>query len=135
MHVVLTEARHDRWFDDGGFLFVENQIPQPAKAHEGAHHRITEPTPGNIVSSLTISFWTSMLAPACEDMWQTTLNRIARQEDGRGRPRKDLSGPLTPIRTLRNRIVHHEPILHWNLDKHYANILQITGWLSPAAAS
>ena len=87
------------------------------------------------MSSLTISFWTSMLAPACEDMWQTTLNRIARQEDGRGRPRKDLSGPLTPIRTLRNRIVHHEPILHWNLDKHYANILQITGWLSPAAAS
>ena len=58
------------------------------------------------MSSLTFSFWTSMLAPACEDMWQTTLNRIA----------------------------HHEPIMHWNLDKHYANILRITGWLSPAAA-
>ena len=46
-----------------------------------------------------------------------------------------LSGPLTPIRTLRNRIAHHEPILHWNLDKHCANILRITGWLSLAAAS
>ncbi len=135
VHVVLTEARHDRWFDDDGFLLVENQILQLAKAHEDAHHKTTEPTPGDIVSSLTFSFWTSMLAKEYEVLWQTTLNRIARQEDGRGQPRKDLSGPLPPIRTLRNRIAHHEPILHWNLDKHYANILRITGWLSPAAAS
>ena len=64
VHVVLTEARHDRWFDDDGFLLVENQIPQLAKAHEGAHHRTTEPTPGDIVSMPTFSFWASMLAPA-----------------------------------------------------------------------
>ncbi len=39
-----------------------------------------------------------------------------------------------PIRTLRNRVAHHEPILQWNLLKHHDNIMQITEWLSPAAA-
>ena len=135
IHVVLTEARHDRWFDDDGFLLVENQIRQLAKVREESSDQGTEPAPGHIVSSLTFSFWTSMLARAYEDMWQTTLNRIARREDGKGLRRQALSHPLKSIRNLRNRVAHHEPILHWSLCKHYTNILEITGWLSPVAAS
>ncbi|PNE09850.1 MAG: hypothetical protein CR217_17735 [Beijerinckiaceae bacterium] len=34
-----------------------------------------------------------------------------------------------------NRIAHHEPILEWNLPKHYRNIALLTKWLSPAAAA
>jgi len=44
------------------------------------------------------------------------------------------SGPLAPIRTLRNRIAHHEPIIAWNLPRHYAKIIELTGWLCPSAA-
>ena len=44
------------------------------------------------------------------------------------------AGPLAPIRTLRNRIAHREPIIHWNLPRHYENVLCITFWLAPAAA-
>jgi hypothetical protein len=75
-----------------------------------------------------------MFSPAYETLWQQTLNRIARRSDGRGLRRKDFSEPLTRIRLLRNRIAHHEPILHWDLPKHYSNVLQIIGWLSPIAA-
>ena len=135
VHLVLTEARHDRWFDDDGFLLVENQISQLEKARKDVYHKTTEPTPGDIVAALTFSFWTSMLARAYEGLWQTTLNRIARRGDGKGLRRKDLSGPLAPIRVLRNRLAHHEPILHWDLGKQSDKILQITGWLSPSAAS
>jgi hypothetical protein len=42
---------------------------------------------------------------------------------------------LSSIRTLRNRIAHHEPIINWSLDKRHAEILQLTEWLSPAAAA
>lgn len=135
IHAVMTEARHERWFDDDGFLAIENQRRQVAKAIEEVTREGKEPTPGRLVAALTFSFWTSMLSPTYEDLWQTTLHRIARRGDGKHLRRKDLSGPLAPIRSLRNRVAHHEPILQWNLPKHYTNIIQITGWLSPAAAA
>jgi hypothetical protein len=49
--------------------------------------------------------------------------------------RKDFSGPLTPIRILRNRIAHREPILAWNLARHHAAMRRLIQWLSPGAAA
>ena len=92
-----------------------------------------EPTPGRIVAALTFSFWTAMFGKDYETLWQTTLHRIGRP-DGKGLKRKDFSGPLAPIRTLRNRIAHHEPIITWDLPKHHGRIIELTGWLSPSAA-
>lgn len=135
MHGIMTAGHHDNWFRDTGFLLVENQRQQLTKAIQDVAADGKELSPGRIVAALSFSFWTSMLSPAYDLLWQTTLHRIACREDGRGLRRKDLSGPLTPIRTLRNRVAHHEPILQWNLPRHYANIMQITEWLSPAAAT
>lgn len=134
IHSIMTEARHDCWFDNDGFLSVDIQRDQLTKAVADIRTENKEPTPGRIVAALTFSFWTSMLSPTYETLWQTTLHRIARREDGKGLRRKDFSRPLNQIRVLRNRIAHHEPILHWNLPKHHAAIIQLTRWLSPAAA-
>jgi hypothetical protein len=70
-----------------------------------------------------------------EPLWRSTLHEIASRPDGKSLTRKDFSGPLTPIRILRNRIAHHEPILSWNLRKHHDRMIELTGWLSPAAAA
>lgn len=134
IHSVMSDARQDRWFEESGFPSVEIQRNQLAKAVADIRRDGKEPTPGRIVSTLTFSFWTSMLSPEYETLWQTTLHRIARREDGKGLRRKDLSSPMTPIRVLRNRIAHHEPILHWNLPKHHDSIMRTITWLSPAAA-
>lgn len=134
IHAVMTEAGYEQWFQDDKFLAVSHQREQLPKAIADLHDDGKEPTPGRIIAALTFSFWTSMVSPAYEELWQTTLHRIARRENGKGLRRKDFSAPLTPIRTLRNRIAHHEPILQWNLPKHHANMLTLTGWLSPAAA-
>ncbi|HYA79646.1 MAG TPA: hypothetical protein VED87_01790, partial [Methylocystis sp.] len=83
----------------------------------------------------TFGYWTAMLGSAYEDLWQESLHAIARRENAKGLRRKDLARPLTPIRTLRNRIAHHEPILSWDMPKHYENIVQLTEWLSPPAAA
>ena len=93
-----------------------------------------EPTPGRVVAALTFGFWTAMFGKDYEVLWQTTLHRIASRPDGKGLKRKDFSAPLTPIRKLRNRIAHHEPILMWNLPKHHEKIIELTSWLSPPAA-
>ncbi len=134
IHSVMTGAKHDRWFEDDGFPVVQIQRDQLVKAVADIRAKNKEPTPGRIVAALTFSFWTSMLSPVYENLWQTTLHHIACREDGKGLRRKDFSRPLNEIRVLRNRIAHHEPILHWDLPKHHANIMQLTRWLSPAAA-
>ncbi len=134
IHSVMRQARHERWFEDEGFLAVHIQRDQLAKAIEDITGVGKELVAGRIVAALTFSFWTAMFSPDYENLWQTTLYRIARREDGKGVRRKDLSKPLTSIRVLRNRIAHHEPILHWDLPNLYGAILQVTGWLSAPAA-
>ncbi len=107
IHAVLSSVYHAWWFDAPGLI---------------------------LVAGLTFSFWTAMLGTSYENLWQMELHRVASRDDGKGLRRKDLSGPLTPIRLLRNRIAHHEPILSWDLPKHHDAMLRITAWLSPVAA-
>ena len=40
---------------------------------------------------------------------------------------------LDPLRNLRNRIAHHEPIFARRLDEDHARILEVAGWISPGA--
>ncbi len=134
IHAVLSLFIQPRWFEAPGFLAVSQQKEQVLEALGELARERKESTPGRVVAALTFSFWTTMLGTAYENLWQTDLHRIGRRHDGKGLRRKDLSGPLTPIRLLRNRIAHHEPILAWDLPKHHAAMLRITGWLSPAAA-
>jgi Abi-like protein len=134
IHAVMTEARHEAWFQDAEFLLGERQPDQLAKAIEDVRANRRDPTPGRIVATLTFSFWTSMFGKDYETLWQTTLHRIASRPGGKGLKRKDFSAPLAPIRSLRNRIAHHEPIIMWDLPRHYSKIVELTGWLSPPAA-
>lgn len=134
IHVVLSDAFHERWFEEDDFLAVQNQRDQLATAHGHLANLGKPPTAGRIVAALSFSFWTSMLNSDYGALWEKTLNRIARRIDGKGLRRKELSTPLTKIRFLRNRIAHHEPIIQFNLPAEYEKIVQITRLLSPAAA-
>ncbi|HJU19581.1 MAG TPA: hypothetical protein VJ770_24265 [Stellaceae bacterium] len=134
IHAVMTEARHEQWFHDAGVLQGKWQTDQLAKAIEDIRGEGREPMPGRVVAALTFSFWTAMFGREYETLWQTTLHRVASRPDGKGLRRKDFSGPLAPIRALRNRIAHHEPILQWDLPKHYNNVVKLIGWLSSPAA-
>lgn len=134
IHAIMTEAHGEAWFQDGTVLLGEWQPEQLGKAITDVEADRKEPTPGRVVAALTFSFWTAMFGKNYDPLWQTTLHRIARRPDGKGLRRKDFSGPLAAIRSLRNRTAHHEPIIAWNLPKHYATIIDMTQWLSPSAA-
>ena len=135
VHAVMAAAHGERWFDADGLLQAPHQRGQVEVALAELAEDEKEPLPGRVVAALTFSFWTAMVSPAYEDLWRTTLSTIAAKPDGKRLARKQLSRPLTPIRILRNRIAHHEPILHWNLRKHHAAMLEVTSWLSPPAAT
>ena len=135
LHGVLSDVQGPRWFEEGKVLVAPHQGVQVAEALAELGRAGKEPSPGRVVAALTFSLWTAMFGTAYETLWQTDLHRIGLLENGKRLRRKDFSAPLTPIRLLRNRIAHHEPILAWNLPKHHAAMLQLTNWLSPAAAS
>ena len=53
----------------------------------------------------------------------------------RQRNMKTLDQRWKRIRDLRNRVFHHERILHWNdLDQQHAEILEAIHWISPELA-
>ncbi len=136
IHAVLTEAFGDEgWFHQAAVLLNARQPEQLAKAIEDLKSVNKTPTPGRIAAALNFGFWTAMFGPDYEGLWRASLHRIAAKPDGTGLRRKDFSGPLTPIRTIRNRIAHHEPIIMWDLRKHHKKMVELTRWLSPAAAA
>jgi hypothetical protein len=134
IHAVMTEDHHESWFETDPFQLNARQTTQLAKAVQDILDSDREPTPGRVVAELTFGFWTAMLGTVYEDLWRRSLHRIGNRPEGKRLRRKDFAGPLTPIRMLRNRVAHHEPIIHWSLRKHHDRMLELTEWLAPAAA-
>lgn len=134
IHQIMTEAHGDTWFDMPEHQLNATQADMLARARQELAEKGKDDTPARIVAALTFGFWTAMLGKEYENLWQQTLKDIARREDGKGLRRKDFTKSLGAIRTLRNRLAHHETVLYWDLPKHYANILQMIAWLSPVAA-
>lgn len=134
IHQVMSAAHGDAWFDMPEHQLNPFQSDMIAKARKELADQGKDDIPARIVAAVTFGFWTAMLGKEYENLWQTTLKDMAKREDGKGLRRKDFTKSLGAIRTLRNRLAHHETVLYWDLRKHYANILQMTGWLSPVAA-
>ena len=133
-HSILSGYFGDNWFDNRSFLLSDKQKKRLQEVKDNINGEGKDITAGDIIAGLTFGFWTELLSPKYENLWQQVLHKIAKRDNGKGLTRKDFTRSLSPIRVLRNRIAHHEPIVHWDLQKHYRNIEQIIHWLSPSAA-
>lgn len=91
IHALLSEERGEHWFDTPGLLVLPNQHRQLGEAKARLLELRRPIGSGRIVAALTFGFWVAMLSPAYEILWQKTLHRIARREDGRGLARKALT--------------------------------------------
>ncbi|UHQ19585.1 Abi family protein [Lysobacter sp. KIS68-7] len=134
IHRVLAEMRGEDWMLHACNLFGDHQPRQVAEAIDHIARAGRDPIASRVVAALSLGFWTAMFGRAYEETWREGLYRIARREDGKHLRRKDLSTPLMRIRELRNRIAHHEPVIHWDLYKTNNQLMQILHWLSPPAA-
>lgn len=132
IHTMMSVKHGERWFEDPAIVLIPHQHGQVAAAVADLEHDGKDATPGRIIAALSFSFWTAMFSPAYETLWRATLKDIAHR-DGKTLSRKDFSKPLTQVRLLRNRVAHHEPLLHWNLRRHHDAMRQLTLWLSPPA--
>ncbi len=133
-HRVLSEAFGECWYDIPGVLTDIFQIRKVFDAKIDLVKYRKPITPGRVVSSLTFGFWTSLLGAGSHDrLWVPHLHK-AFKNSSPAPTIKAVNKVLTPLRTLRNRVAHHEPVLHWNLAKHHNQMIEVTRWLSTDAA-
>lgn len=133
VHAVMSEHYGEEWLLAESVCLRSLETQKIQRALEELNSSRKPLTPGRVVSALTFGFWTALMGKDYEDLWRKVLHRIASQPNGKRLARKNLSSRLHIIRTLRNRIAHHEPILFFNLPQHHKDMLQIIGWLSPEA--
>ena len=125
---TLALPHGELWFDNTDLLKGnESESISRAKA------KIRRPlTPGRIVAELNFGFWVALFARRYEDpLWYRELHKLFRPTP----KRIVLHDQLNRLRTLRNRIAHHEPILQRDLRVDHEKILWILEMLSPETAA
>ena len=128
VHDLMRKAHGTTWFDNGQLLRQAEQ----GKVETAVQHLDElgkQPTAGRVIAELHFGFWVALFANAYDTtIWRTDLHRIFTP---RVKSRQGLHDALDRLRTLRNRIAHHEPIFQRRLQDDYKRICNITGFLSP----
>lgn len=139
IHLAACEATgREDWYDanlpddPSRPLLCPEERKSVEKAKKALHSARHPLTPSGIVATLTFGFWTNMLhRPYEATLWPKGVAAIVPHAPRRLQGRSNFSKRINPLRGLRNRMAHHEPI--WNLatlDKHHRDIYEVMSWLS-----
>lgn len=113
------------------------QARKVREAKELIESKAKPATAGRIVAELSFGYWTSFFnkAHASSGIGHRLANKVFMHAPRRQRNLKTLDQRWKRIRDLRNRVFHHERILHWaDLDKQHTDILEAIEWMSPELA-
>lgn len=132
--VLCSVAGSDNWYD------ILNLDSTSIKNINDAKHKIQKKgktvTHDRIVSELTFGFWTSLLTPRySQAAFQSKIIKTCfRGVSPAQRNIKYLQIRFDKIRILRNRVSHHERIIHWkNLCDQHDELLESIKWLDNAS--
>lgn len=144
MHQQLEMKYGSDWYDnqkcglDAGAL---NRIDEAKTKLRKGKYPIDPP---HVVAELPFGFWVSLLGKGghprtpetAKRNYEMTLWRPAlfRAFPYNKQKRSDIHKPFNYLRTLRNRIAHHEPIFNRHLEKDYQSIIEVTEWICPKTA-
>jgi hypothetical protein len=126
---------HDRWYDVITLTRqgADDVTTAKRRALGRSANTATVPPPGKVVAELSLGFWQFLLTNAYRPtVWPRIQAAFPHHPD---HPRVN-PGSLRPtvgeLNRIRNRIAHHEPLLHEDLARHHANALAVIRWSSPA---
>jgi hypothetical protein len=128
IHNALTEGLGTAsWYDKVVLEDSERDSLQEAR-HKLIEKCVAE-TPGRIIAELTFAFWVRLTAGVYEkSVWVPHLRRMFPIRLQRG----VIHGRLVELKTLRNRIAHHERIIYKrDAQEDYRKLLETIGWVSP----
>jgi len=142
MHRELTAAYGPTWYDHPACGFDAGTLNRIAGAKDELRRGGYPIDPPHLVAALPFGFWVALLGRGGRGaglgmpkrnyemtLWRPCLHKAfphARLQ------RVQAHRPLDYLRTLRNRIAHHEPIFTRHLAADFRSILTVTGWTCPS---
>jgi hypothetical protein len=95
-------------------------------------------TPGRVVAELNFDFWTSLFEAHYEQFTPFLprgIRRVFPKLPKSQHNRRFVKRRLERIRELRNRVFHHERVVHWkDLAEQHSQIIEVIYWVSPELA-
>ena len=141
MHRRLADRYGDVWYDNGSAGLDRGALHRIAGARTELAREGRRDDPHRMVAALSFGFWVSLLGPGGRrvdgrkanyemSLWRPALRGAFAHRTNLNR--KQAHGPLNVLRSLRNRIAHHEPIFARDLERDYDRIVEVAEWISPA---
>ena len=139
LEVTLRNSIHDAATQDFGRndWFASVLVAQEARVLANTKARLKrlndDPNPDDLVAAFPLGFWVNLFYSRYEQkLWPRLLENVFPYIPAKIRQRNYISQRLNPIRHLRNRVFHHEPIWHWdNLEQYHQETLKVIGWINP----
>jgi len=102
-----------------------------ARERQERDRRMTQAPLGAIVADLAAGFWVSLLGTSYDVpfSWTANLKRVFPHD--RALDRRDAWTICDELLDLRNRIAHHEPILHLPLEQRHRDLARIIAAMCP----
>ncbi len=139
---AIEKVHGATWPWSNGFL---RSLPRPRRTSDynpEADLRAVaarQPTTGKVVADLKFAFWEKIFTAGQDSrIWNAHFAASfpgAPPALGVAAARARAHRDLQTIRTLRNRIAHHEPIFARNTKADYAMVRELIEWRSPVAAA
>ena len=139
LEVTLRNSLHDSiahshdtedWFE---LILVgqENRVFSAVSGRLNSSGKV--PVPDDIVAALPLGFWVNLFFSRYEQkLWPQLLKDVFPHLPPGNRTRDFVSRRLNPIRYLRNRVFHHEPVWYWrDLEEHHEKAIEAIGWINP----
>lgn len=141
LHRELSAVYGANWYDNAAARLDAGTLNRIAAARLDLRRDGYIDDPPHMVAALSFGFWVALLGPGgrLPDRGKANYEMtIWRPAAHRAFPharlgRKAAHGPLDYLRTLRNRIAHHEPIFERHLAADYRSLMMVTRWINPRA--
>jgi hypothetical protein len=132
-HSLTTRYHSQQWYDTitGLPQWQQNQLTD-ARAKLVKDGKPV--TPGRMVAELHFGFWTGFFnkSHAQTGLGHALAHHVFVHAPRAERDMKKLDARWKRIRDLRNRVFHHERVIHWNdLDTQHRAILEVIRWIAP----
>lgn len=132
IHATLSETFGPAWWSDPalGALLDSERATDLGVVLRRIRNRKLPLNDGQVVAGLSFGFWVGMLQKRYSPpLWSGRLHQ-AFPDYPSTRNRATLAKAGGRVAWLRNRIWHHEPIIHLDLSAEYGGIMALLAWLS-----
>lgn len=139
IHSALTlHFGTDQWFQPtAGALLPAEQQKASETMQKVAREHAGQIGTGHVIAELTFGFWVALFDRRYDQkLWPVLFNVGFQSVPPANRARHIFLPRLEPIRKLRNRVFHHEPIWRTkNLEQQHVQLVEVIEWLAPEMAA